>query len=196
MVWVKSTPPPAPTLTPFFIILIILNIVQNLSLHLSMPFILCLHPPYPTSPIYPNLATPTPSPTPDRTPGPARPSPPPPKFFFWIFTKTSLPRSHPPWPPTRRHPPPPPPPYPSTQKKIIFKKASLLRSHPLWHPPTPPPTWPHLEFFFKFHKSLTSPFTSTSTVTPPPDFFFLFTITSVLCNLYTSPWPHRPTGIV
>ena len=140
MVWVKSNPlhllgytrvflyiylygKTLATLTPFFIILIILNIVQNLSLHLSMPFILCLHPPYPTSPPTPNLATPTPSPTPDWTP---RPNPPPPqkKNFFFEFSQKLHFSDH-------IHPDPQPDATSPPKKKIIFKKVSLLRSHPL-----------------------------------------------------------------
>ena len=83
--------PPAPPCTytpPFFMILIIPNIVQNLYLNLSMPFILGLHPPYPTSPTYPKPCYPTsPYPTPDRTLPPTPPYPPPPSIFFLNFHK-------------------------------------------------------------------------------------------------------------
>ena len=46
-----------------------------------MPFILDLHPPYPTSTTYPKPCY-LPTPTPDRTP-----NPPPPQFFFLNFHK-------------------------------------------------------------------------------------------------------------
>ena len=112
----------------FFMILIIPNIVQNLYLNLSMPFILGLHPPYPTSPTYPKPCYPTSTtPTLDWTPPPDPPPPypnlPPLKIFFFEFSQKLYFSVH-------IHPDPPP------QKKKknsffgIFTKASILRSHP------------------------------------------------------------------
>ena len=95
--------------SPLFMILIIPNIVQNLYLNLSMPFILGLHPPYPTSPTYPKPCYPTSSTTTlDRTPPtPTLPRPPPLNFFFFLnfhknftspFTSTLTPQPDPPPP--------------------------------------------------------------------------------------------------
>ena len=124
---------PAPTLPPFFMILIIPNIVQNLYLNLSMPFILGLHPPYPTSPTYPKPCYPTsPTPTPDRTPPPPDPHPTPTTLKFFIFFEFSQKlyfsvHIHPdPQPDAPSFPRPDPP------KKYfffgIFTKASILRA--------------------------------------------------------------------
>ena len=122
--------PPAPTL-PLFMILIIPNIVQNLYLHLSMPFILGLHPPYPTSPAflkpcYPTSPTLTPligPPPPSTLPRPTPTHPPPPLNFFFLnfhknfislFTSTLTPQPDAPPPPNPTRTPPPP------KKKSIF----------------------------------------------------------------------------
>ena len=124
--WVKSNP--LHLHSPRFIILIILNIVQNLYLHSSMPFILGLHPPYPTSPTYPL---------------------PPKKFFFLNFYKSfiSLFTS------TR----PPPPPNPTVDPPPLKKKINLNFHKSFTSPFTsiltpPPPTLPPLNFLF-FHFS-------------------------------------------
>ena len=103
---------------PFgLLVLIILNIVQNLDLHLLGPFIHGLHPQYPTSTTYPKPCYPLSPIPPLIRPPPARP-PPPPQFFFFFFelsqklhfsvhihpdpppTKASLPCSLPPPPRT------------------------------------------------------------------------------------------------
>ena len=87
---------------PFFMILIIPNIVQNLYLHLSMTFILGLHPPYPTSPTYPKPCYPTsPTPTPDRTPPPPQKK----KYIFFEFSQ-KLQNFNSPFPSTLTPPPP------------------------------------------------------------------------------------------
>ena len=112
---------------PFFMILIIPNIVHNLYLHLSMPFILGLHPHTPHHPPTPNLATPPPPPQPlIRHPPPPPPPPPAVKFFFFEFSQKLYFSVHiHPDPPTRGPPLPPPfpptrPPPPSPPKKKLF----------------------------------------------------------------------------
>ena len=100
-------------------ILIIPNIVQNLYLHLSIPFILGLHPPYPTSPTYPKHCyphLPHPNPLSDPRPPPT-PTHPPLNFFFFEFSQKLYLSVHiHPDPPTRRPLPTRPPP----KKKIFF----------------------------------------------------------------------------
>ena len=77
-----------------FIILTILNIVQYLYVHLTIPSIICLHPPY--HPLPPTKPPPRPTPTPPHP------------DFFCIVTITSILHSHPPIPPTTRPPTGPP----------------------------------------------------------------------------------------
>ena len=140
-------------------ILIIPNIVQNLYLHLSMPFILGLHPPYPTSPTYskpcyPHLPPPPPPPPPPRTATP----PPPSNFFFFLnfhknftspFTSTLIPQSDAD-PPPRNNPPPP---KKKKKKNFFFEFSqklqfsnSLFPSY-LTPPPQPDPPPPKKIFF-------------------------------------------------
>ena len=128
--------PPSP-LPHFFNFL---NIVQYLFVQCTIPSILGLHHPYPTSPPTPNIAFPS-----TLTP----PSPPPPRFFFLNFHKnfttqftstlTSTFTSQPPPPPgfcfnfhknfTSLFTPLPPP-TPQFFFFLDFHKTSLLRSHP------------------------------------------------------------------
>ena len=131
-------------------ILIIPNIVQNLYLHLSMPFIVGLHPPYPTSPTYPKPCYPTsPTPTPGRTLPPPLPRPPPPLNCFFEFSQKHFFSVHiHPDPPTR----PPPP-------------LTRLPPRPDPTPPPPPPKKKKIFFFLNIHKSFNSPFPST--LNPP-----------------------------
>ena len=123
-------------------ILIIPNIVQNLYFHLSMPFILGLHPPYPTSPTYPKPCYPplnfffflnfhknfiyswftSPIPHIPHLPQTLLPPPPPSNFFFEFSQKLYFsvhihpdPQTRP--PPTRPDPTPPPP---QKKKKNFF----------------------------------------------------------------------------
>ena len=139
-----------------FMILIIPNIVQNLYLHLSMSFILGLHPPYPTSPTYPKHCyphLPHPNPLLDPPPQPPLPRPTPPlKFFFFNFHKnftspftstlTSQPDTPPPPPPPDLTPPPP---TPKKKKNFFFEFSQKLQfTVPIDPDPPPPPTRPPL----------------------------------------------------
>ena len=103
--WVQTSPLPLPPHTFFHF----LNIIQYLLVHCTIPSILGSHPPYPTSPLYPQHCVhihpdPRPTNTPphltlsatDPPPPPHWTPPPPKKIFFLIFTKTSILRSHPP----------------------------------------------------------------------------------------------------
>ena len=165
-------------------ILMIPNIVQNLYLHLSMPFILGLHPPYSTSPTYPKPCYPNlPHPNPD-------PPPPLSNFFFLIFTKTLLLCSN-----------------------LFFEFSQKLQFSVPIHPDPPtrppltrPPPQKKKNFFLNFQKSFTtSPFTSTLTPPnpnpppppdPPPIFFLNFhtSFTSLFPSTLTppDPSPHPP----
>ena len=187
-------------------ILIIPNIVQNLYLHLSMPLILGLHPPYPTSPTYLKpcyLNLPNPQPL------IGLPLHPPPQIFFFFEFSQKLQFSVP-IPPDLPQPDPltgPPPP----KKKYFFLNfhksftspfTSTLTSPETRPPPPPPPTPPKKKkkIFLNFQTSFTSLFPSTLTPpppnpTPPPDlspppppnFFFLN-----LHRSFTSPHSHPP----
>ena len=83
--------------TPCHIILTILNIVKYFYVHLTIPSILGLHPPYPTPPT-----------TANQPPPPTNPPHLPTLTFFCIFTITSILHSHPPIP-SRPDPPTGPP---------------------------------------------------------------------------------------
>ena len=93
-----------------------LNVVQYLFVHCTVPSILGLHPPYPTSPPTPNIAfistlTPT---------TPSRPDPPPPPMFVFEFSQKLQFFVH-----IHPHPPNPTPQF----FLFNFHKTSLLRSH-------------------------------------------------------------------
>ena len=113
--WVKSKP--MHPHSSLFIILIILNIVQYLYVLSTTTSILCVHPPYPTSPPTPNLATNQPLP----------PTGPHQRFFFHFhnkfnssFTSTLPPPNRTPTPNPTTPPPPPPPEWTPTRPFLHF----------------------------------------------------------------------------
>ena len=150
--WVQILPIPLPPTFFHF-----LNIVQYLFVYCTIPSILGSHPPYPTSPPYPNIAF-------TSTLTPHRPDPPPTdplpyrpycRFFFVNFPQN------------------------------FNSSFTSTLTPPLTRPPTQPPTQPPRPpnfFYLNFHKNFNSSFTSTLTPptrplpptpsTPPPPQFF------------------------
>ena len=143
-----------------------------------MPFILGLHPPYPTSPTYPKPCYPSPHPTPDRTPRPPKNH-----FFFNIHKNFTSPFTS-----TLTLPPPDPTPPPPKKKKNIFflnfHKSFTSRFTSILTPPFY--SWltsslPHITHLPQTLLPLSPTPTPDRTPSPTKNHFFLiFTKTSLL----------------
>ena len=136
-----TSTPPYPTNTPPPRNIFVFGFSQKLQFSVRTPTpkhffriftktsVLRSHPPNLISPPIPNIATnqpPPPLPNPTR---PDAPTPPPRKHFFWLFTKTSILRSHP-------TPLPPPKFFEDFHKNFNSPFTSNLTPPPKPDPPT------------------------------------------------------------